>query len=150
MTSTLCQSAALGRIIAAWVMKVTELFAIIVKTILSRARIPAKWNRFAEKDSRQINMLERIIDRHPFRSLRSGGINVIENIRLACDRTENRHPLFLITRPAKVFAPVDTETEGLIRPASFLCADAEGNVMGVEEPEGTLKESEPPPCRHVK
>jgi hypothetical protein len=25
------------------------------------ARIPAKWNRFADKDSRQINMLEQIL-----------------------------------------------------------------------------------------
>jgi hypothetical protein len=27
----------------------------------SLARIPAKWNHFAEKDSRQINMLEQIL-----------------------------------------------------------------------------------------
>jgi hypothetical protein len=36
------------------------------------ARFPAKWNHFADKDSRQVNKLER-------------------------DRTENRFPLFLIT-----------------------------------------------------
>jgi len=35
MTSTLCQSAALGRIIAPWVVKIAALFGIIVKTILS-------------------------------------------------------------------------------------------------------------------
>jgi len=35
MTGTLCQSAALGRIIATWVVKIAELFGIIVKTILS-------------------------------------------------------------------------------------------------------------------
>ena len=28
---------------------------------LDLARIPAKWNHFAEKDSRQINMLEQIL-----------------------------------------------------------------------------------------
>jgi len=31
-----------------------------VNSLLS-ARIPAKWNHFAEKDSRQINMLEQIL-----------------------------------------------------------------------------------------
>jgi hypothetical protein len=36
------------------------------------ARFPAKWSHFADKDSRQVNKLER-------------------------DRTENRFPLFLIT-----------------------------------------------------
>ena len=35
MTGTLCRSAALGCIIALWVMKIAELFGIIVKTILS-------------------------------------------------------------------------------------------------------------------
>jgi len=31
------------------------------------ARIPAKWNNFAEKDSRQINILEQILDHGHFR-----------------------------------------------------------------------------------
>jgi hypothetical protein len=35
MTSTLCQSAALGRIIAAWVAKIVELFVVTAKIILS-------------------------------------------------------------------------------------------------------------------
>ena len=35
MTSTLCQSAALGRIIAPWLVMIAELFGIIVETILS-------------------------------------------------------------------------------------------------------------------
>jgi hypothetical protein len=35
MTSTLCQSVALGRIITPWVVKIAELFGIMVKTILS-------------------------------------------------------------------------------------------------------------------
>jgi hypothetical protein len=29
--------------------------------LLRLARIPAKWNHFADKDSRQINMLEQIL-----------------------------------------------------------------------------------------
>jgi hypothetical protein len=29
--------------------------------LLQLARIPAKWHRFADKDSRQINMLEQIL-----------------------------------------------------------------------------------------
>jgi hypothetical protein len=43
------------------------------------------------------------IDHDHFRSFRSEVINVIENSKLARDRTENRYPFFLITRPAKVF-----------------------------------------------
>ncbi|WP_119269030.1 hypothetical protein [Taklimakanibacter deserti] len=35
MTGTLCQSVALGCIIALWVVKIAKLFGIIVKTILS-------------------------------------------------------------------------------------------------------------------
>jgi hypothetical protein len=35
MTGTLCRSAALGCIIAPWVVKIAELFGIFVKTILS-------------------------------------------------------------------------------------------------------------------
>jgi hypothetical protein len=35
MTSTLCRSAALGLVIAQWVIKIAELFGIIVKTVLS-------------------------------------------------------------------------------------------------------------------
>jgi hypothetical protein len=35
MTGTLCQSAALGRIIAPWVGRTPEFFGIIVKTILA-------------------------------------------------------------------------------------------------------------------
>ena len=37
MTSTLCQSAALGRIIATWVVMIAELSGIIVETFLSMA-----------------------------------------------------------------------------------------------------------------
>jgi len=37
MTSTLCQGAALGRIIAPWVVRIAELFGMIVNTILSMA-----------------------------------------------------------------------------------------------------------------
>ena len=45
---------------------------------LRLARIPAKWNCFADKDSRQISMLEQISDHDHFRSLRSEVMNVIE------------------------------------------------------------------------
>jgi hypothetical protein len=38
MTSTLCQSAALGRIIAPWLVNIAGLFGIIVKTILSMVK----------------------------------------------------------------------------------------------------------------
>jgi hypothetical protein len=42
------------------------------------ARIPARWHHLAEKDSRQINILEQIIDHVHFRSFRSEVIYVIE------------------------------------------------------------------------
>lgn len=42
MTSTLCQSAALARIIAIWLVMITELFVIIVKTILSLAGVASR------------------------------------------------------------------------------------------------------------
>ena len=40
------------------------------------ARIPAKWNHFAEKDSRQINMLEQILIAKAFNfgGICSGGL----------------------------------------------------------------------------
>src|SRR5712671_3612179 len=52
------------------------------------ARFPARWNHLADDDSRQINMLEQIIDHVHFRSFRSEVIKRDRNLKLARDRTE--------------------------------------------------------------
>ena len=46
------------------------------------ARFPAKWNLFAEKESRQINMLEHVLVAKPLRTLAGHALGVLCRIHL--------------------------------------------------------------------
>jgi hypothetical protein len=65
MTSTLCQSAALARIIASWAAKIVEFFTIIVETVLTIAEIVrTALHEFGAWLSWPMTPKLRIMDRH--------------------------------------------------------------------------------------
>ena len=61
------------------------------------ARFPAKWNHFAERESRQINMLEHVLVAKPLRTLAGHALNLASALCLALS-------LFLFGQSVWIFA----------------------------------------------